>query len=195
MDPATCLGCEGPVSVVNPLAAGTSPPGICMAASGGSYENSLGLLVWNEESPAASVEQDVRGRLIEAFPAGSATVDLGGGCGLGGTLTTPLPAALGNGYFSLQLAGADPSAAISLINLNTPQSALGCGSCQILPFFITLQLPVANGASSLLLPIPCDPVFSGAIFEVQWAVVTPSTSPCSLLPAISFSNRLRIQIV
>jgi hypothetical protein len=196
LDAATCITCEGS-TFVGPQPLSTTPTtsvGLCMAASGGNYEDSRGLVVWNNESPGPSTEQDVLARTLDAFGTGSLVQNVGGGCGLAGTQAAPWPAALGNGYFTLQVTGADPQSTIALLNLNAVQGKIPCGPCQILPFLVTVPVPVTAGGAGFILPLPCDPGLAGGVLETQWTVITPSGSQCVLVPGVSFSNILRITL-
>lgn len=191
-DQATCLSCEGPITIRISDNGGTTV-GLCMGASGGNYEVEDGLLVWNDDVPGGSIDQNIVAMRLDALPNTGSVQNLGGGCGAAGTVAAPWPPVIGNGFFSVQLVNADPASTVALLNLNGASATFPCGTCQILPFFVTVPLPVANGNSAQGLPLPCDPALSGGVLDVQWTVVTPSSTPCTL-PAISFSDILRITI-
>ncbi|HKX46962.1 MAG TPA: hypothetical protein VJP77_09695, partial [Planctomycetota bacterium] len=194
LDPATCGTCESEAGVAI-LPAGTTTLGLVMASSGGNYDYSRGLLVWNEESPdAASTEQDVVGHLLDAFGANSTVQDLGGACGAPGVASAPFPPAIGNGFFQVLLTGASPAAPFAILNVAAPQVPFACGACAWVPFASTSVQPVVAGAAGRILPVPCDPTLVGGQVDVQWTVVTPLDAPCAAFPGVSVSNRLRLTV-
>jgi hypothetical protein len=191
IDPASCATCENPLTLGSILL-GTSGFGLCMNSQGGNYDDPRGMIVWQEESPGTSTDQDIRGQLLEALGSGATSTNIGGGCGLGGTITNPVPPAVGNGFFSLQLTGADPAASVAILNINAPASPFACGPCQWVPFLLTFTVPVVGGAGGQFVPIPCNPSFVGQQVDAQWNVISPSATGCSLFPGGSLSDRLRL---
>jgi len=117
--------------------------------------------------------------------AGTGTIqDLGGGCGGGGTVDQTIAAgpAIGDSGFGL-------------LNLATAGTLpIACGSCLLLPYQITINVPKEMGGYGLLLGVPCDLNLVGAQLDVQWTVLLTTSSPCSLFNNISVSNIARLTI-
>ncbi len=123
-----------------------------------------------------------------AFGGGPVT-DLGGGCGVGGVLTAPSPAAVGNPSFRLQLAGVGPSTTFGLLVAGMPGPGLPCAGCVLqLPDYATAVFGVSTGGATINLPLACVPSWVGQ--EIVWQTWVPSPGPCPLLAPASASNRL-----
>jgi hypothetical protein len=194
LDPATCMTCESSISIVPALPAGTPNPSMCMNSASSGVLDTIGIVVWNQDSPGAPTDQDVLSQTVVAYAANGTATNHGGGCGQAGTLfVTDFPA-IGKTDFSIYLSGSDPLAPLAILNVNAPVATLGCGPCQMLPYLLTFARPVVAGSASQALPIPCDTSFLGAKVEAQWTVVTPSSSPCALFPQFSLSDRWRLSI-
>ncbi len=116
-------------------------------------------------------------------------------CGTGGTCATNGPFASGNNAFAVTLTGADPTAGVGAFNVGLPGApAINCGTCQILTPTVSVAIAVTSGASSVNIPVPCDPLLNGLRLDVQWLMITSSINPCPLLPNLAASNAIGITI-
>jgi hypothetical protein len=188
IDAKTLGTCESPIQlndVVQPadlgLAASTWPldPGkrtLCAYSSG-------------------TGDKDVHGQLFDGLGPGGNVVDLGGGCGPGGTATAIGPAVIGNASFRVHVAGVDPAAPLTVLNLafGNP-TPLICGPCAWTPFHLVSVDSLFSGGGGAVLPIPCDATLVGADVHVQFTTPTPAATPCPLFPGFSLSNRLRVTV-
>ena len=138
----------------------------------------------------------LHGNMLKFLGPGGPVTDLGGGCGAGGTaVLSEGPVAIGNTGLRFELTGADLSAVAGFFNLNvgTPLPVT-CGPCAITPVLALFPAFVSGGVSEFGLSIPADPALVDALVEVQWITLTPGTTGCDLVPEVSFSNRLRLEI-
>jgi hypothetical protein len=130
--------------------------------------------------------------------AGTGTiVSLGGGCGGGGTVeqTIAVGPSIGDSGFGLRNLTADPLSTFAVLNLAAPGTLpIPCGTCQLLPYQITFNVPKEMGGYGLLLGVPCDLNLVGKQLDVQWTVLPTSSSPCALFNNISVSNIARLTI-
>jgi hypothetical protein len=90
-------------------------------------------------------------------------------CGGGGTLSVDGAFALAN-TVSIDLRGADPSAAIAVLHIGAPTAPATCGSCAIIAPFIALPVAFSGGNASVPLSIQCAPSFVGIAFCLQYAI-------------------------
>ena len=127
-----------------------------------------------------------------AFGGGPVTTLLPG-CGNGGTCSANGPAALGNAQFAVRLAGADPAAQFGLMFADVlAQPTYGCGSCtRIEAMFSFFAVPV-GGAAQIALPLPGSTAYLGLRLDAQWLTISPSSSPCAVVPGVVLSNAIRI---
>jgi hypothetical protein len=151
------------------------------------------LLTWGVLDQAPPFSGDIQAQILLTNAGTGTTVNIGGGCGGGGTLVGQGTPDIGSGLFQLNCTGIDPLAFKAILNFNVPTPPLTCGTCAWIPFFIpigqTIQSP---GAAAFLTPIPCDPALLGAQLDAQFTSFLTSSSPCSLFSNVSLSNRLRI---
>jgi hypothetical protein len=176
LDPDGCAVCGEEWSVDNTLL-GLDTPALASRWSGGDVLNDEGLVVWSNTS--------VRGRRIEAVGAG-AVVDLGGGCGAGGTVGHQGQPVLGDGTFALTLGA--PSAPVLAAIVGLSQVAVPCGPCTLVP---NLDIVFA-GPGPHPIPIPCDTSWLGVQFWSQWLLLAPGG--CPLVPDFAVSNAQRFTI-
>ena len=124
--------------------------------------------------------------------------DLGGACGLGGTLTAHGgPFAFGNGDFRLELTGANngtPTAATMLVKFGNNPGFFRCGpGCALLIQDFDVGFGVSGNATTFPLPVTCDPNVFDLTLIMQAFVLTPSVNPCGLAPT-SVSNAMSLTI-
>jgi len=187
VDPNTCAICEPQALIaVGPLLEGA--PEVA-GQSSGTNSPAVGdqaLVVWVASNPVPPFDPDVKARRVEAIGAGGAVVDLGGGCGGGGTITVNGPVALGNSSFEYGLTGA-AGPPIALI-LSPSLANFSCGPCTLRPGLdVILAVP-----APFLSPTPCILAFYGATFYAQWIVAAPGG--CSLAPSLAVSSAISVTI-
>ena len=164
---------------------------IASVASGGRPGLGEALIAFSYQTAMAA--GNVLGQLHDSL-FGGVTTDLGGGCGLGGSISPFGHPVIGNGYFQLTLVGADPTALVTVLNVTSPTSPIPCGPCNWLPLQAATTHAVLGGASQVILSIPCEPSLVGQLYEAQFTTLTPGTSPCPLVQNVSVSDRLQVQI-
>jgi hypothetical protein len=131
---------------------------------------------------------------IQIAGPGGPVVDLGGGCGAGGTFAVQGPVSMGS-KVRLKLTGADPGATLGLLNVASVGPATGCGPCALVPYQITLLLPLSAGAVTLTAKVPCAPGLLGASVELQWTVGPTAATGCPLLGQNrALSNAVQVTI-
>ena len=124
--------------------------------------------------------------------------NLGGACGSAGSVsfsggfTAVAPSYLGSSEFSVELSGADPLATLAVLNINANPLPITCGTCVWNPFRTTLTASVVGGSASVDIPIPCRAELAGKSAQVQWTVLLTGTSPCSISPNVSNSDRVEV---
>jgi len=189
IDPETCQSCES-ISSVESGCGAVYDVALASEHSGGGTSSDRGLLAGREASGS-----DLFGQIYEELGAGGATTNLGGKCGLGGTIGTLGPVAVGNSTFQCTLTGADPAAPLAFLNLTSSAVVpLTCGPCAWNPFSILwTRVPVA-GAVSQLVPIPCDVGLHGAAVQIQWTLLPPASGVCQSIPGVAVSDRLRLTL-
>lgn len=169
-------------------------PELASVRSGDALGSDGAIVVWTSASLAAPFESTIQGRMLEGM-IGGPVVDVGGGCGNGGSLSPLGPAAIGNPDFGLALSGADAAATAAILNLAPVLPPITCGACQITPITILLNLPISSGGVTLPLPLPCEPSFLGLTLEFQCLVLGTLSNPCpSLSAGLAFSNRLQMTL-
>jgi hypothetical protein len=152
-------------------------------------------MVWGNSSLLPPFDADVLAQQLIGVGAGGPVVDLGGGCGAGGTLVTQSPAAVSSTGFGFVLSGASPAASLTLVNMTFGAVVpLPCGPCTFEPAGVLLFRPIVAGQSGLPLSLPCNANLVGASIRAQFATLTPGTTPCALTPEFSFSNRVLVTI-
>jgi hypothetical protein len=190
-DRTTCAPCEPPVQFATSLAGVVHDFPEIAARYGGGLLRDEAMLVW--EAVSSTEGPDVKARLVEAL-GGGPVVDLGGGCGAGGTASVNGPVAIGNPAFAFTLAGAPPGATAAVFNVNLPGAPVVCGSCSLTPFYFAIPYPLLFGGARFALPLPCELGLLGATVEVQWTVLESGSNPCPAARGASFSNRLQVTV-
>jgi len=148
---ATC-GDSALVGAFRPTSPGMTL-GMASLASGGRPGLGEALLAFSYQTAMSA--GNVLGQRYDSLFGGS-TTDLGGGCGAGGSISPFGHPVVGNGYFQLTLVGADPAATITALNITSPAPPVACGPCIWLPFHSATTHAALNGASQVILAIPCD---------------------------------------
>ena len=150
------------------------------------------LLAFTEADVAPPFSSQVVGQMIRGLAVGPSPVNLGGGCGFGGTASTDGASSVGNSLFELVLSGATP-VGLHVLSLGMPGPGITCGACTLTD---PLVLTIVGGAGSATsaFPIPCAASVAGAQFEAQWLTMFAAVDPCLLLPGVSSSNRLLVTI-
>ena len=120
-------------------------------------------------------------------------VDLGGGCGGGGTMTVSGLSLMGQ-PLTFDLTGADPVANDARLAFNFKDQYAPFGDCnwmvwQPSPAFRINTDPV-NGVDQVVLPLPCSNSLSGISINAQWNVF-PTTSSPWVISNWSLSNIVR----
>ncbi len=152
-----------------------------------------GEIVFVEDSPTTPHPFIIGQRILGVGPGGQ-VVDLGGGCGQGGTAgSTSNGFALGNPDCQFEVTGLEPGA-LSLCCLAVPAATLTCGTCTFLSPLATYFEPSVAGTASHTFSVPCDPVNLGFLMEVQWVSLLTSTTPCPLVTGLAGSNRVRFAV-
>jgi hypothetical protein len=187
VDPDTCAVCEPEAWIASGSALDDHPE----VAGQSSGTNSLAvgdqaLVVWQAQDTTTPFDSDTRAHLVEAIGAGGAVVDLGGGCGGGGTIAVNGPVALGNASFEYGLSGA-AGPPVALI-LSPTLANFSCGPCTLRPALDVILAVPAPFAS----PTPCLLAFYGATFYAQWIVAAPGG--CSLAPSLAVSSAISMTI-
>lgn len=134
---------------------------------------------------------DVLAHAWEVFGNGGPIVNLGGGCGLGGTLAADGPMAIGNPDWALVLNGANNGQTTSsILWLAAGGNPITCGPCRVIARDASLgTYSATNGAVRVPLPLPCGGYNIGLSLSWQFVSLTPSVNPCLGL-GLSFSNIL-----
>ena len=191
----SCELCNQQVLTGNGTGWLSSFPALCAMRSNGD-DTDEAFLTWEsrENSTGNSLLRSHRYRPFNGGTVSPLAVVLG--CGTGGNAGAEGPFAVGNPDFALTLRNADPLAPGAILMFDTSGAApSSCGSCSVLtPQIFSTLYPVANGEADVPLPIPCNAGLLGFTMDVQWAVVTPTTTPvsCPLLPFISASDGIRL---
>ena len=168
---------------------------IASQRSGDPSSGTEALLVWTQYDLSPPFDGDLFGQLVDAVGPDGTAQEVGPACGGGGTCTAIGPPNAGNTDFAIGLQGADPLATSALLNLAPPGPTFDCGTCAISIPLILFGRPVAGGAASQPLPIPCDATLIGMTVEAQWIAVIPTLlSPCPLIGNASSSSRLALTI-
>ena len=98
---------------------------------------------------------------------------------------------IGDQQLRLELANGDPAAILAVLNVTTATTPVTCGTCSVMPFEATVAVPMAGGNASAAVPLPCNPALNGVAPIFQWTSLFTSTSPCPLVPDLSFSAQLQ----
>jgi hypothetical protein len=185
VDPNGCVPCEPAVAVDTLTSTQANFPKIAANYSTGfsTAAADQAMLVWESVSPT---DADVKAQRLEAIGAGGAVVDLGGGCGAGGTITVNGPVALGNSSFAYGLSGA-AGPPVALV-LSPTLANFSCGPCTLRPGFdVILAVP-----APFLSPTPCNLALYGATLYAQWIVATPGG--CPIAPPLALSSAISVTI-
>ncbi len=138
---------------------------------------------------------DIDGEIQDdVFLLDGSVVDLGGGCGDGGTLQAVGSFTVGSPSFGYELfdAGASALSAVMVFSNGFQPLQIPCGDCRFLdPAFLADSVSVVNGFAQLLVLIPNDPAMQGLVFNSQFAVLTPGSEPCLPGVPVSASNALQ----
>ena len=183
VDPNGCVPCE-PAVAVDTSSTIDNFPRIAARYSGGTPGvGDDAMLVWQSIS---ATDGEVKAQRLEAIGAGGSVVDLGGGCGAGGTITVNGPVALGNSSFAYGLTGAAGSP-VALV-LSPTLGNFACGPCTLKPGLdIVLAVP-----APFLSPTPCSLALYGATLYAQWIVATPGG--CPIAPPLALSSAISVTI-
>lgn len=193
VDPNDCGTCEATL----PLATGSLWEGLPKLASqysGGSAGDQV-LATWY--SGIATIfgidSTEIMAQRLEAFGGGSA-VNLGGGCGGGGSIATSGAIAAGNPSFAVKLSGADPLATLALLVIRVPQPMFSCGGCSVMLAPSQYSVPLFAGGASQTVPLACDASVVGVQLDTQWVVLPTLSIPCPTFGHLGVSDRLRLTI-
>ncbi|MBI1379947.1 MAG: hypothetical protein GC161_02520 [Planctomycetaceae bacterium] len=185
-----CSVCETSQQVVALGGGENAYLSVTTTASGGSTTGFNGLLVW---SAGDGVAPTIFAQGLALDANGGSAVNLGGGCGAGGTASANQNPAIGTSNFQLQLTGTIPSAPFTILNLNSSIFLFQCGPCALLPLATTVVLPVnSSGVANFSAAIPCTLGLVGNSIDAQWITLTPGLAPCPSSAGFSASNRLRL---
>jgi hypothetical protein len=195
LNPADCSVCESETQIAVLNRPGTPCVSLNASSSGALY-NTVGLVLWDDATSFGSADTDVKAQYVSVLGGGGTAVDLGGGCGGGGTITPALMGApqIGNGGLVVATTNIDTAATLALLNVTFPQAPLVCGSCQWAPFLITQGAPIFGGTAGLTLTIPCNPALVGGVLDVQFTLLGTTATPCALFPNASLSNIVRLTL-
>jgi hypothetical protein len=195
-DSASCIPCEGPL-YLDSITVSTDPS-VALASphSGGAYYDDRAMASWTE---TGAENEDLFAQALTNNNHSGSTVDLGGGCGSGGFQTHSGQPSIGTNWYIFGLVGLPVTSPVAVLNLSAPGLVpLTCGGCAITPWQTTVTANTqSNGVTSeasVAVTIPCNPALIGAQLESQWTSFTPGTSPCNLLPQLSFSHRVRLTL-
>jgi hypothetical protein len=194
-----CQDCEGESLVFNPS---TTEDAVAVASqrSGGADDDEA-LVAWitTTDEPSTQygspyLEAFAEQRLFRADDG--QVVDLGGGCGAGGSASATCASTKERARFGLRLEGAAPGAR-AFLALGIAPLGGGCGPCRLAtdPFALLPLRTDGVGAASISLPLPPSVSLPGTKFMAQWLVDAPNG--CSALDAkaaflYSLSNALEI---
>jgi hypothetical protein len=196
----TCALCNAKMVFdgLNPTAArnrefGARAGGRWQFASNGVYDD--GFLVFAEADDVPPFAGSVICQQVQALGNGQAPVQVGAGCGNGGTSSVGggSPFVIGSQYFTFYVNGLEP-AAVPFFGLGLPGPTLGCGACVLTSPVLFEFLPNVAGAAQRPFPLTCDPAYVGTTVEFQWVSFLTSRSPCPLAAGLSASNRMQITL-
>lgn len=190
LDLYTCAPCRSTQYVIDGSSDDSDTPSICSARSGG--ENNVRCLIahrFNDiTTPPAGSNPDIHAIRFDADEGSVA--NLGGGCGVGGTMGVSC-AISPNPAFAFRLFGAAPSAT-SLLVLSPTTFSVGCGSCALIAnpftgFVAATGTTDALGNDSFGVPVPASVI--GVVLAAQWIV---AGSNC--FGGFDFSNAVTVGI-
>jgi hypothetical protein len=170
---SSCLPCERSVLVDGSGTSDLRPRIAAMASSSTSaIVPDAGLIVWHScANISCNPPGDIKGQLVEAVGQGGPVINLGGGCGAGGTIIALGPVAIGNPFFGLGLSGADVGATTAVAIIGAAQLNLPCGACTLRPVpLVALSTGAVGGSAQVTVPIPCTLSFLGVTLYTQWLV-------------------------
>ena len=182
IDSATCQPCGNELLLAAGSPIDTGPELVAQASGSTAVPGEEVYAVRAQD--VGPVGGQVKGRRIDVF-GGGPVVNLGGGCGTGGTISVVGPAALGYPDFEIRVDGADPGALFALLNLTVPGlPPLECAAgCEWLPFADPpiAVLPLVGGSASVSFAIPCNEALDGASVQVQWTAAFTPPIPCPVI--------------
>ncbi|MBL8899022.1 MAG: hypothetical protein JNM84_15385 [Planctomycetes bacterium] len=186
-----CTVCNARIDLDGPAAGAVRESGPRVAsATDFDLARDHGLVSFSEALNVPPFTSAISALRVENQSAGFPPVDLGGGCGAGGTPSTNGAFAVGNATFTVSVAGLGPNAAV-YFNLGFPSFGLPCGTCVLTNPLVFESASRAGSSYYKVLPIPCSPEFAGAVIETQFVTLSTASSACPVLPGVSMTNRLR----
>lgn len=120
--------------------------------------------------------------------------NLGGQCGGSYVASTIGPVAIGNPALRIQVAGVSGATAAFLHIGAAGAAPLPCGPCRITLPLVQVPATVSGNLAIVPFPIACSPELIGGQLEVQFLVLSPSSSACPLVRGLAFSDRLQLEI-
>jgi hypothetical protein len=196
----TCVPCNQRIALdgLNPTSARNrehSPRvgGRWQFAQNGVFDD--GYIAFTEADDAPPFAGSIVCQRVEALGNGQAPVQVGAGCGNGGTAFVGggSPFVIGSQYFGFYVNGLAAGAA-PFLSIGFPGPTLPCGGCTLTDPLSFMFVPAVGGAASSPYQVTCDPGFVGVTFEFQWVSFLTSASPCPAAPGLSASNRLQITL-
>lgn len=206
-DSKTCLACEG--TFVLDVGDNDSNEWITVATaySGGPFIPSppitvpsdippeTAFAVWSARDTGGSL--DIFGQALANNAGGGSYTNLGGGCGSEGTVSFPYPPSIATSLWRIELLDLPATTALVYYNVTTADAstALPCGSCLWLPFYIAGTPPLVGSTTKSThvdFVVPCDASFVGGSLIVQWTIVDPASAPCPQIVGLSTSDLWRV---
>ncbi len=154
-------------------------------SAGGSTDRAC--MTYLPEATTASVVA----RWFEASQGGPIQI-VGPGCGPGGNISATGPSAFGNRDFGVQVQGVGGS--VATLSVGSPQTPFPCGACDILSGFAQIPLTLNGGAGTLPIPLQCDPSLDGVVVDMQWISLFNTQPDCPIVPSLSVSDRMRVEV-
>ncbi|MCR9243726.1 MAG: hypothetical protein NXI31_01755 [bacterium] len=180
IDPKSCIYCQDLFTAQVP--AGDTRVVVATTMSGNETSRQEGLVVWEENF-------DIWAQRIADYGNQGTVVNLGGGCGAGGTQSVTAPN-LGMSSINCSVYGLAPTAVLTMFNFTLTPTVVTCGTCEWLQPQVALILPItASGSARFTYGFPCDPTLAGVQFETQWTTYDPATAPCAIYPGFAVTDR------
>lgn len=185
IDPLDCTVCQ-PEEIVSDLPLNDERfPAFAAEHAGGATGGDGALLVY--DSDATDVWE-----LLRHTDAGLA-VELGGGCGGGGTASVHCPVA-GNPGVAHRNEGLTPGDLAWLV-MSTTQGNATCGSCTLVPAiaggFTFSAVAGPDGVAQVTTSVPANPALVGLVYWEQW-IRFPGTANCLL--GVDLSTALEVTV-
>ena len=188
-----CVPC-GPEHTIDGAGRYDFGPRIGTEASGGSFDQTGARIAFSSAAAQPPFRSEVHAHRYDAFGAGGSIVQIDAGCGTPGTWSVNGPAAIGNGDFQFQLTGADPATTLAIFTVNIPRPPIACGTCNIIPGFMSASVPYNGSFAAMQLPIPSNEGLVGGRLQMQWIMIGGSQSPCPLVSNLSVGSRVNVTI-